>query len=730
MTILLLAALLATGTGEDQQGRAPGDSSRTVMIETIAYSADSLIFSPETGDLLLIGQARLDYRDMTLHSDTVRYDSSEEIITATGESELFDMGESITGTEMVYSIASRKGRISGADSRYEFGFYHGESITRVGRSEFNIVNATFTTCEDDSADFYFFSPEMKVFPEDKVVARPIYLYVDETPVLWFPFWVFPIRRGRSAGFTMPKFGQTSRDGRYLRDLGYYFVFSDYADLYLRGDIMEKTRFVIGARERHRVRYLCNGGVNAEWRREFQDHRDRWMAFAQHLHEFPDGTSVRLQGEFLSDRSYLEETQQTPLDRMLGEARSWVSVSRYFGRMSFQGTMDRTSYLNVDPDTIPDETEWVQEVPDIRLSLASAPLFSTPSDPTMIRPWHSVYWNAGAHYLSRDEMSEESRATNSALRVTSSLTGSSRLWGWLSFSPALQGVGTMYDRDRQGDRFPWWLHGSASLTLSTEVFGIFATRLFGLDALRHTISPTVSLSWAPDVYLDGGEVAGSDSSAERYYSFSDFSLPSGRSLLSLGLRNRLEGKSEEGGDVERFEIASLTLGTSVDLEAEEEPFTPLTASIELAPFQAFRVTGNGSWDMYGDGLQSLSVSSSLRLSGYDRTLLPDSGIVNLGLPLRMTLSHFYRLGLDEAEDISKFRISASIDVTPGWSIEYSAYYDALGESFINQSYTLRRDLHCWEAVFVRHISDVDSGFYFRINIKELPDIKLEQHVSNF
>jgi len=730
MIPLILTALLMVGDGGDDQSRVTNDSTEAASIETIVYSADSLIFDPESGDLLLIGQARLDYRDMTLHSDTVRYSSDLETITASGESELFDRGESITGTGMVYSLTSRKGRITGADSRYEFGFYHGESITRIGRNEFNIVNATFTTCEDDTLHYYFFSPEMKVFPDDKVVARSVYLYVEETPVLYFPFWIFPIRRGRTSGFTMPKFGQTSRDGRFLRDLGYYFVFSDYADLYIRGDIMEKTRFVIGTRERHRVRYLFNGTVNAEWRREFENHRDRWMVFAQHLHDFPDGTSVRLQGEFLSDKSYLEETQQTPTDRMLGEARSWISISRYFGRLSFQGTMDRTNYLSIDPDTIPNETEWIQELPDIRLSLASAPLFGTPSDPAMIRPWHSVYWNAGAHYLSRDQLSEDSRATNSALKVTSSLTGSSRLWGWLSFSPAINGVGTIYDRDRQGDRLPWWLHGSASLSLSTDIYGIFTTGLFGLDALRHTITPTASVSWAPETYLDETGVVESDSALERYYSFSDFSIPSARSLLSLGLRNRLEGKSEEDGDVDRFEIASLTLATSVDLEATEEPFTPLTASLELSPLQALRITGSGSWDMYGDGLQNLSVSSSLRLAGYDRTLLPDSGVTDLGLPLRMNLSHYYRLGLDDSPDISKFRLSAGLDITPGWSIEYSAYYDALDESFINQSYTLRRDLHCWEAVFVRHISDVDSGFYFRISITDLPDIKLEQHVSNF
>ncbi len=730
MTIfLLLMTLCAADTAEpDSISR---DSTHTAeRLETIAYSADSMLFYPDTGDLILIGSASLDYRDMTLRSDTVEYSAEDEIITASGESELLDRGESITGNGMIYSILTRKGRILDAASQYEFGFYTGSTITRIGRNEFNIVDARFTTCDDDSIHYYFYCPVMKVFPDDKAVARPVYLYVEDTPILYFPYWVFPIRRGRQPGFTMPKFGQTSRDGRFLREFGYYFVFSDYADLWVHGDIMEKTRFVLAADERHRVRYLCNGNLRTEWRREFLAHRDRWMVFGNHLHDFPDGTTVRIQGEFLSDNSYLEETQQNPEDRMTGELHSWVSVNRYFGRMSFQAAFERTSYLNTDPDTIPGEVESNQELPDIRLSLPSAPLFRTPSDPSLISPWHSIYWNASAHYLSRDRRMEESRATNSALKLTSGLTGSSRLWGWLSIAPSLQAKGTIYDRDRNDDNYPWWLHGSANLSISTDIYGIFSTKFFGLDALRHTITPSVSLQWAPDRYLNSGGLMNSDSAGSEYYTFSDFGLPSSSRTISFSLRNRLEAKMSERDRITRFDIASLQLSTSANLEESVTPFSPLSATLDISPSSRFTVTGNGSWNLYENRLTNLSVSSTLRLSGYDRTLLPDSGTTRTGMPIRMVISHYYRHGLEDTESISKFRFSASLDLTPGWSLEYSAYYDALNEDFINQSYTLRRNLHCWEAVFVRHISDVDSGFYFKINIIDIPDIKIEQHVSNF
>lgn len=726
---LILMTLCSTDTaGADSTS---SDSTLTAeRLETIAYSADSLVFYPDTGDLILVGSATLDYRDMTLASDTIEYSADEEIITARGESELFDRGESIIGDGMIYSIPTRKGRIMNAASEYDFGFYSGATITRVGRNEFNIVDARFTTCDEDSVHFHFYCPIMKVFPDDKAVARPVYLYVDNTPVLYFPYWVFPIRRGRQPGFTMPKFGQTTRDGRFLRGFGYYFVFSDYADLWVHGDIMEKTRFVITADERHRVRYICNGNLKTEWRREFEARRIRWMIFGKHLHEFLDGTSVRVQGEFLSDKSYLEETQQNPEDRMTGELHSWISVNRYFGRMSFQAVMDRTSYLNTDPDTIPREIESNQEIPDIRLSLPSAPLFRTPSDPSLIRPWHSIYWNASAHYLSIDRRMEESRATNSAFKLTSGLTGSSRLWSWLSVAPSIRIKGTVYDRDRDDDDFPWWLHGSASLSVSTDIYGIFATRLFGLNALRHTVTPGVSVQWAPERYLNSSGLAYSDSSGSEYYTFSDFSLPSSSRTISFSLMNRLEGKMSERDRITRFDLASLNLSASADLEESVTPFSPLSATLDISPGAHFTISGNGSWDLYENELTNLSVSSSLRLAGYDRTLLPDSGTVRPGMPLRLVISHYYRHGFEDTESISKFRLSASLGLTPGWSLEYSAYYDALNESFINQSYTLRRDLHCWEAVFVRHISDVDSGFYFKINIVDLPDIKVEQHVSNF
>ncbi|MBD3371076.1 LPS assembly protein LptD [Candidatus Fermentibacteria bacterium] len=728
--LLILLAVIGQGRPEEE------DSLTQPEIETVAYSADSMVYDSDSGVLLLVGNGEVDYRNMSLQSDTIRYLTDEETLWASGEPELFDRGESIRGTRMVYDLGTRKGSIEQAASQYEFGYYRGRSITRVGRNEYNIVDARFTTCEIDSAPhYYFFSPRMKVYPNDKAVCKPLYMYIDDTVVFYFPWMVFPIRTGRQSGFTLPSLGQTTRDGRYLRGFGYYFAFSDYCDLLLEGDILEKSRFALRAQERHRLRYVFHGNLRTEWRREFRDKRDRWMIFGNHLHDFHDGTTARLQGEFISDRSYLEETQQTPEERMNRELRSWLSLSRSFGPARVEAVVDHTSYLDTDPDSIYNELKSESELPRINVSLPSNPLFGRPSDPSQQRLYHSIYYNVNSRYLSKDVRYEETRRANSGLRTTSSLSASQRLGGWLSLSPSLTAISTVYDRDRLGNSLPAWLHGQAGISTSTDLYGIFRTTMFGLDAFRHTITPSIGYTYAPEIYLNTQDGTADTKEADSlYYTFSGFSLPSARNSLSLGLYNSLEAKGVDEDQTKRYEIASLNVSTSADLSAGERHFSPLSATLEIQPIQPLSFQSNGAYDLYDGELTSLTFTTTLTLSGEDPTFTTTDSMgrtsILESLPWRLGLSHNYRLGLDEARDLSKLKLTASLSLTNAWSVDYRAYYDLLDQEFINQYYTLRRDLHCWEAIFVRHVSETDTGFYFRINIKELPDIKVEQHVSRF
>lgn len=695
-------------------------------METLAYSADSLEYIVDPGTLKLFGSGSLTYLDMTLKADTIRYDPELEILVATGEPEITESGETASGTGMIYHIPTRTGRTSHARSWYDNALYTGERVTMLSRHEFNAEGARFTSSERDTLDWWFWAASMKVFPDDKAIARPVVLYVEDTPVFWFPFAVFPIRRGRSSGFTIPTVGQSGRDGKYVRRLGYYFGFSDYADLQLRADIMEKTRFSFSLQERHRLRYIHDGRVRVEWRREFEEERDRWMVDLLHVHELPGGTMLKAQGSFLSDRSYKEDTQGDPQERMNREARSFLSLSSRLGRASLQGAVDITRYLDADPDTSLNEVTDRYLLPDIRLSLPSAPVF--PHRPVL----DQFYWNLSTRYLAERETRVVTDRYDAGLQAVSELTFSQRFFGVMAFSPRARVTGMVYNTDLQGRDFPAWLHGSVSTTIGTDLYGVFGGGL-GYTSLRHTVSPSVTWTWAPGSFLnEKGSIVPVESADTLYPVFGGFSLPSGGSLYTLALSNRLEGKRTSRTGIERATLATLSLTTTYNPEPAPggREFSNISAGLNLTPARVLALRADGAWNPYEGDLENLTLTTSMRLSGFDPTFTPDT-IPGRDMPWRLDLSHLWSPELSRGTGVlHKLRLNTSLQLTPQWTVSYQGYYDLHEHEFLSQNYTIVRDLESWEALFTRHVSNIDTGFYFRINVKVFPDIKVEQHASSF
>jgi len=74
-------------------------------------------------------------------------------------------------------------------------------------------------------------------------------------------------------------------------------------------------------------------------------------------------------------------------------------------------------------------------------------------------------------------------------------------------------------------------------------------------------------------------------------------------------------------------------------------------------------------------------------------------------------------------------SFSLNV-PKWSFSWSARYDVAGKELVRQSFSIYRDLHCWEARLQVVPSGPGSGYWFVIAIKEIPEIKYERRQTVF
>jgi lipopolysaccharide assembly outer membrane protein LptD (OstA) len=130
--------------------------------------------------------------------------------------------------------------------------------------------------------------------------------------------------------------------------------------------------------------------------------------------------------------------------------------------------------------------------------------------------------------------------------------------------------------------------------------------------------------------------------------------------------------------------------------------------------------------------SLNTDIDLRVKGFysaptsaDTSQIPSSKTTTGGLLL--DISHRYS-ETRTSSGIAKTHwasLSTGIALTPNWNLSYVCRYDFEQKKITEQSFDLYRDLHCWEARFSWVLQGYRSGYYFKINIKSLPQVKIEK-----
>lgn len=104
---------------------------------------------------------------------------------------------------------------------------------------------------------------------------------------------------------------------------------------------------------------------------------------------------------------------------------------------------------------------------------------------------------------------------------------------------------------------------------------------------------------------------------------------------------------------------------------------------------------------------------------------------LDIPWRMSLSISFSLTkYDPRNPTKNYYLDINgmeVQLTKNWKINYSAHYDIELKRIVNQSFTIYRDLHCWEARLIWRPSGIGgNSYYLRINVKspQLRDLKYE------
>lgn len=220
------------------------------------------------------GDVEVSYENIKLKADYMEYDMATGTVYARGtydtlahewkgQPEMTQGNQTFNMEEVRYNFNTRKARITNMITKEDDGILHGKNIKMMPDKSINITKGKYTVCDLEHPHYYLKLSSAKVVtkPSQKTVFGPAHLVVEDVDLpIGIPFGFIPKRPDRATGLLMPSFGEENARGFYMRDAGMYFVLGDYFDMSLTGDYYTLGSWAANLNSRYMVKYKFSGNL--------------------------------------------------------------------------------------------------------------------------------------------------------------------------------------------------------------------------------------------------------------------------------------------------------------------------------------------------------------------------------------------------------------------------------------------------------------------------------------
>ncbi len=628
----------------------PADSTKESDLDApVPYQAQIIKNYVGQRKTVYIGEAVVTYKNITLQAGKITVEWDKSLITAEGIPDsvwvynvdhsdssrvhkltekpiLIDGSTRMTGDLMQYNYKTEKGRVVRGRTEVEGGYYVGQQIKRVEGEIFHITQSQYTTCDLDSNTHYHFSTRrMKLMVNDKVIAKPVIMYIGRIPVAYLPYAVFPTKRGRHSGILIPRYGESTREGRYLRGLGYYWAPNDYFDAKAEIDFFEKSGWLFHGDINYAIRYKLTGTISGSiTRKNFESYyapdyeERRWDLRINHRQELDQTSRFTASGYFVSDNSFYKDLSTNLSTRLTQELRSNATYNKRWTKQKMSMSVNLSRVQNL-------KTEDIREtLPRINFRLGQRQIFAnrTRRRRSRDRKWYqSIYFSYNSNLRrSRHEYWQRSPADTSrkidedfSISHNSSLsfTAPEKLFGWLSHNHSINvdedwfTETTAYEQDPQtGTIESRQVKGFASRHLfsynasaNTKLYGLFMPNIAGIQAIRHVLTPSVSFRYQPDFsdpawgyfeVFDDGEIQ-----KDRFGG----TPAGGQKSVNVSMRNLFQMKVGKGDKVKKIDLFSMDFRSGYNFEADRYRLSDLSTTLRANPARNFSLSASSSHSFY-------------------------------------------------------------------------------------------------------------------------------------
>lgn len=596
-------------------------SPKETLSDIITHSAeDKKIVNLKNNTTTLYNNAKLTYEDVVLEAGIIIIDYKNNIIKATGIKDslgysqlpYFKQGsDETTQDSLQVNYKTERAIVYGMKTLQEGDLIVKSNVSKkVNDSTLFVRDIRITTSQKDNPDYDIRINKAKIIPNKKIVAQSAQLYIENVPTVgWIPFAYFPLTRTRTSGILIPTWGESNQQGYFLQNGGYYFAINDYVDLAVTGDIYTNGSWGIRTQSNYSWRYKFRGNVGFSYDNNvysikgFDDYRKsaqyniRWS----HSQDASANPNARLSASVnLGSSKYYRQSlnEYSSSNFLKNTLSSSISFSKRFNGTPFNLSVAATHTQNANTEAIS------MSLPSLQLTMDRIYPFA-PKNGSKKNALHKMglsYNMSGNYQISTTDSdfftSKMFEGSKKGVGHSVSLGTNMKILKYFTLNPNanykenwhFDYLRRYYDDtlmkvvsdSLQG--FKATREYNAGMSLSTNIYGTFPFKKGRLQAIRHTIRPSVSYSYKPDFGFYDEEYYNPE--LGEYVSYSPYQLglygaPSKgiSNSLSLSINNVFEAKvkpkDDPDGEAKKVTLLdNLRLSTAYDMTRDSLRWSPI------------------------------------------------------------------------------------------------------------------------------------------------------------
>ena len=617
-------------------------------------NTDSLVYDVRNKLVYIYNKGDVTYQNSNLKADYMRIDMDSKMVYAYGKPDTLDGKDIVTKPEftegsatyqmdtITYNLDSKKAKIKGVATQQGDGGLVGGSVKKMPDNTINIEHGKYTTCDHtDHPHFYLAMTKAKVIPGKKVITGPAYLVMEDVPIyfLGIPEGFFPINMGPKSGLLMPTYGEEYSKGFFLRDLGYYFTLGEYADLAVRGGFYTLGSWEASAASRYIKRYKYSGSFNMQYSNvktgekgeddyiKQSNFRIQWT-HSQDPKANPGSTFSASVNFATSGYSRYSATNLN--DILSTQTNSTVSYSKNWAGTPFSLSANMAISQNSQNKTIS------ITLPTMVFNVSRFYPFKRKEKQGKDRWYEKIsmqYTGKMTNSVTTTESEVFSKETlenmKNGIEHSIPISASFNLFNYINLSPSVNYNEKWYFKKvefewnpvtNQTDTLPtnygfYRLYNyNFSVSASTTVYGMYdftkKSRDRKIQAIRHTLTPSIGFSYAPD-FSDpkyGYYKTRQTDSTGRFTTYSPYAVnaygvpSSGRSMsmnfsLSQNLEMKVLSKRDTSGVKKIKLIDELRISGSYNFLADSMGLSNIPVSFRTTLFNNFGINLSLTLDPY-------------------------------------------------------------------------------------------------------------------------------------